>query len=218
MEQRLKLAPHMIQSMEILQLPILALQERIEQELNSNPVLELAEPETAEQMETDEQQTTEEAGEDISEKVLVVDTDNDKAEDFKRLDSISDDYRDYMDEAGPYRARKRSEEPDRKLEAIKNTAAPPQSLHDYLTEQWRFVDAEPRVKEAGGAIIDYIDRRGYLTVRLEQLHNKDNRLTNLKKKLPLSRASCIIRNEQPKIQPVNTRSPIITRLQSLENA
>jgi RNA polymerase sigma-54 factor len=188
MEQRLKLAPHMIQSMEILQLPILALQERIEQELNSNPVLELAEPETAEQMETDEQQTTEEAGEDISEKVLVVDTDNDKAEDFKRLDSISDDYRDYMDEAGPYRARKRSEEPDRKLEAIKNTAAPPQSLHDYLTEQWRFVDAEPRVKEAGGAIIDYIDRRGYLTVRLEQLHNKDKNdftLDDLKEALKL---------------------------------
>ncbi|MHC4084214.1 MAG: hypothetical protein ACYSU5_03265 [Planctomycetota bacterium] len=30
LEQRMKLAPHMIQSMEILQLPILALQERIE--------------------------------------------------------------------------------------------------------------------------------------------------------------------------------------------
>ena len=91
MEQRLKLAPHMIQSMEILQLPILALQERIEQELDSNPVLELAEPETAEQMETD---AAEEAGEDVSEKDLVVDTDNDKVEDFKRLDSISDDYKD----------------------------------------------------------------------------------------------------------------------------
>ena len=35
-----KLAPRMIQSMEILQLPILALQERIEQEMNENPVLE----------------------------------------------------------------------------------------------------------------------------------------------------------------------------------
>src|SRR6185503_19151180 len=42
-----KLAPRMIQSMEILQLPIMALQERIEQELNENPVLELAEDETA---------------------------------------------------------------------------------------------------------------------------------------------------------------------------
>ena len=37
------LAPRMIQSMEILQLPIMALQERIQQELQENPVLELAE-------------------------------------------------------------------------------------------------------------------------------------------------------------------------------
>ena len=33
MEQRMKLAPRMIQSMEILQLPVMALEERIEQEL-----------------------------------------------------------------------------------------------------------------------------------------------------------------------------------------
>ncbi|MFM7072159.1 MAG: RNA polymerase factor sigma-54 [Planctomycetota bacterium] len=39
-----KLAPRMIQSMEILQLPMLALQERIDQELSENPLLELASP------------------------------------------------------------------------------------------------------------------------------------------------------------------------------
>ena len=39
-EMRLRMAPRMIQSMEILQLPIMALQERIEQELGENPVLE----------------------------------------------------------------------------------------------------------------------------------------------------------------------------------
>ncbi len=41
--QKQVLAPRMIQSMEILQLPILALQERIEQEMEENPVLELQE-------------------------------------------------------------------------------------------------------------------------------------------------------------------------------
>ena len=40
--QKQVLAPRMIQSMEILQLPILALQERIEQEMEENPVLEIA--------------------------------------------------------------------------------------------------------------------------------------------------------------------------------
>jgi RNA polymerase sigma-54 factor len=43
--QTQKLAPRMIQSMEILQLPIAALQERIEQEMTDNPVLELEEKE-----------------------------------------------------------------------------------------------------------------------------------------------------------------------------
>ena len=45
MDQRMVLAPRMIQSMEILQLPLLELQERIEQELLSNPMLEIEEPE-----------------------------------------------------------------------------------------------------------------------------------------------------------------------------
>src|SRR5215218_1709133 len=42
-EMRQLLTPRMIQSMEILQLPLMALEERIEQELQNNPVLELRE-------------------------------------------------------------------------------------------------------------------------------------------------------------------------------
>ena len=42
MVQKQILAPRMIQSMEILQLPILALQERIEQEMQENEALEVA--------------------------------------------------------------------------------------------------------------------------------------------------------------------------------
>lgn len=42
--QQMKLAPRMIQSMEILQMPLGELQERIEQELENNPTLEIVEP------------------------------------------------------------------------------------------------------------------------------------------------------------------------------
>lgn len=170
LEQRMKLAPHMIQSMEILQLSILALQERIEQELNNNPVLEMSEPSNPEEVESSQEQTQEE---DISEKDLVVNTDNNKVEDFQRLESLEENFREYTEQAGPFRPYRQAEERDRKLEAIKNTEAPPQSLHEHLTEQWRLVEAEEPVKKAGNMIIDYIDDRGYLTVRLEQLHNKD---------------------------------------------
>ena len=45
MEQRLIQSPQMIQAMQVLQLPLLELSERIEQELNENPFLEVVEPE-----------------------------------------------------------------------------------------------------------------------------------------------------------------------------
>ncbi len=169
MEQRLKLAPHMIQSMEILQLPILALQERIEQELNSNPVLETDEPgESAEVEPEDEQQQ----GRELPDAALPSDKSLDT---FERVDSLADDYRDYVDEAGLFRRVVHDDEPDRKLEAIKNTAALPKSLNEHLSEQWHLVEAPEPVKAAGERIIDYIDNRGYLSVRLEQLHNKDRK-------------------------------------------
>jgi len=184
MEQRMKLAPHMIQSMEILQLPILALQERIDQELNNNPVLELEEP-----VGDDEAGPSEESSEDddLGERDLVVDTDNNKVDDFERLDRIGDEFKESINQSGPYRQRDNGEK-DRKLEALKNTAAPPQSLHDYLDDQWRLVDGEPLVKKAGHAIIDFINDRGYLSVPLEQLHNKDRNdfvLDHLKEALRL---------------------------------
>ncbi len=161
LEQQMKLAPHMIQSMEILQLPLLALQERIEQELNSNPVLE-----------ADESAEQEETAAETSEPEVQPETKSQTAEDDKRDDRMDEEVRDYIEHRDDY-PRPRSDEPDAKLAAINNTAALPQSLHDYLEDQWRMVEADEPVKKAGSMIIDYIDDKGYLSVRLEQLHNKD---------------------------------------------
>jgi len=170
LEQRMKLAPHMIQSMEILQLPILALQERIEQELNNNCVLELEEPEASDETELDTSDIDDEA---LVEKDMVVSADERNTEDFERLDSMDRDFADLIDQSGPMRVRSLDGETDSKLQAIKNTAALPQSLYQHLIEQWHLVDADDAVRIAGETIIDYIDHRGYLTVRLEQLATKD---------------------------------------------
>lgn len=168
LEQRMKLAPRMIQSMEVLQLPLLALQEKIDAELSSNPVLELAE-------ETNEDETHEKESpetEAIEQKELVVHEDSDNAEDFQRLDEIGDSFGDYFEQTAPYKST-RPTGSDKKLEALQNTAADQISLHDYLLEQWGLVEADENIKEAGKVIIDFIDEKGYLSVRLEQLYNKD---------------------------------------------
>jgi len=157
----MKLAPHMIQSMEILQLPLLALQERIEQELNSNPVLEIEESSASAETASDE-----------TESQAATETKTQSADDFKGDDRLDEEVRDYI-EQGLDVPRPSSDEPDPKLAAIKNTAAPPQSLHDYLEDQWRLIEADEPLKKAGSMIIDYIDDKGYLSVRLEQLHSKD---------------------------------------------
>ena len=173
--QRLQmtLAPRMIQSMEILQLPMLALQERIKQELESNPVLEVATeaPEQAPGQETGEE-TLEQTPE--GEKDLVVKEDASNAEDFERLSSFGPDFAEY-DMPGPRaRAYRNSSQRDPKLEAMANTAARETSLDEYLMLQWSFISAAEQIKQCGKLIISFIDDDGYLRVDLEELTGQTN--------------------------------------------
>ena len=167
LEQRMKLAPRMIQSMEVLQLPLLALQEKIEAELNSNPVLELEQEE--ERPENEESQDEYDA----NDNELIVEDGSNNASDFERLHDMDDDFQEAITQAPPARSSSYSDETDPKYDAIQNTVAPEISLHDYLNEQWVLLDISPAVLKAGQTIIDYIDKKGYLTVRIEQLYNKD---------------------------------------------
>ena len=78
--QKQVLAPRMIQSMEILQLPILALQERIEQEMQDNPILELEEADPDLPADTPEAEAPDEPT--AEERELVIDeTTNNEDED-----------------------------------------------------------------------------------------------------------------------------------------
>src|SRR5205085_9125945 len=93
MEQRQLLTPRMIQSMEILQLPLMALEERIEQELQNNPVLELREGGDGVDGEAQEAaEVKEEAREDFSEeeRPMVVNEDSNQSDDFERLARIGE--------------------------------------------------------------------------------------------------------------------------------
>src|SRR5437868_2591641 len=94
-EMRQLLTPRMIQSMEILQLPLMALEERIEQEMESNPVLEMREGD-ADAIATETAANADaapDAQEQYSEgeQVMVVEREgSDGTEDFERLEKIAE--------------------------------------------------------------------------------------------------------------------------------
>jgi RNA polymerase sigma-54 factor len=160
-EMRLRMAPRMIQSMEILQLPILALQERIEQELSENPVL------------VDLRESTPSTGEDADESTAPAQAEPEPTEptDFENLVNLDENWSELYDE-GPRRSRASlSEEGDRKQDAMQNMASRPRSFHDGLTEQLGFFDCDPTFRDLAEYIIYNLDDNGYLpkTVSLHDI-------------------------------------------------
>src|SRR6202043_2263064 len=89
--QKQILAPRMIQSMEILQLPIMELQERIEQEIAENPCLDKQEndPDLPDEPAEDEENPNAPTQE---ERELVVDETKNNQEDFERLLNLDEEW------------------------------------------------------------------------------------------------------------------------------
>ncbi|MHC4718062.1 MAG: RNA polymerase factor sigma-54 [Planctomycetota bacterium] len=171
LEQRMKLSPRIIQAMEILQLPLLALQERIEQELASNPCLEQMEGSGDPDMPVEAPEESHERGEED----MVVGADKDNTDDFERLADFDEVYAEELDWSDrPSRAVSAGGERDAKMDALANTAAPSQSLSDYLMQQWAFVEAPDEVKRAGQALIQNIDEDGYLRDPPAELVRQEN--------------------------------------------
>ena len=162
----MKLAPRMIQSMEILQLPIQALQERIDQELEENVTLEKVERED-DAPGTDNQQ---EAPSDIENKELVVEDSQNNEADFERLLDMADEWpEDNVTSANKPSANRVSDDLDRKHDAMSNMVARPQSLHEYVLEQFRFFNCSDTVREFGEYLIQNLGSNGRIPSSLPDL-------------------------------------------------
>ena len=176
MEQKMILAPRMIQSMEILQLPVMALQERIEHELQENPVLELKEdnpdenPTPPEDLDEGQGDPEPEAVADVNpEKELVIDDKGDNEQDFDRLVAINEDWADHFNEEHRSSSNRVDEDMDKKHDAMVNMASRPQSLQDYLNDQLAFLELPPAELELIRYLISHIDDRGYLATPLDEI-------------------------------------------------
>jgi len=150
LEQRLKLAPQIIQSIEILQLPTMALEELVHQEMADNPVLEM-----------------EEAGvspDGAPEEPNSAPAEEEPEDPIQR--EIDEEWREFF---GERPRRPDQEASDRKQQAMLNTAARPVSLQEYVLAQFRLLEVDERTGAAGADIIQNLDDSGYLRTPLEEL-------------------------------------------------
>lgn len=176
MSQQMKLAPRMIQSMEILQLPILALQERIDQELEENVVLEVEQEQENEDRATSDLDDLDETSlvpevdnRDIAREEMVVDSNNSEA-DFERLLEMSSDWpEDNIMESSRPSANRMEEDGERANDQMANILSRPQSLQDYLLDQFHYFDITPEVKEFGEYLIQNLDKNGRVQGTLPEI-------------------------------------------------
>ncbi len=163
LRQQMKLAPQVIQSIEILQLPMLALVEHIQQELIDNPVLEEVTDNEKDEQKTDEQKTLDD---ELAEGKNNEDANDD--EESKKLGEMADDSADYFSQTAVRRS-DAVDERDRKQEALENTATKSISLQDYLLGQLSIMEIEESLMEFCENLVYNINDNGYLAHTLEDI-------------------------------------------------
>src|SRR5205807_2972818 len=173
MDQRMILDPRMIQSMEILQLPIMALQERIQQELQENPVLELKES-TSDEPSADGEAT---APSEFETPVAEAEPASEAPEtdpEFDRLEAFTRDWEDHLNEEHRPSRGGLDEEGDKKHDAMQNMPSRPQSLQDYLNDQLTFIDTTPEQLRLLRFLITHVNEKGWLSASTEDIARSYN--------------------------------------------
>ena len=169
MLQQMKLAPRMIQSMEILQLPVMALEERIRQEEEQNPALEVG-ASTTETPSTD----LEAESETPAAKTDLLETNGEKSN--KEQDEFDAAYEqlerewdeNYIPGHGPSRS-EGIELSNKKQDAIQNVAERGESLQDHLLEQLTFEEESDDVLAFAEYLVANLNGRGFLNGSLLEL-------------------------------------------------
>jgi RNA polymerase sigma-54 factor len=153
MQMRLRqtLAPQLIQSLKLLQMPILRLEQLIRHELSTNPLLEEVEP-------TDE-----------PDEAAATTTEAEKDQPDSKLEKIDWDY--YLRDDGEFHGRSEREQEDDRLE---RTPASEKTLYEHLTDQLHLSKLSQEEIEIGDYIVGNIDENGYLVCSAEEIASSLN--------------------------------------------
>lgn len=158
------LAPQLQQSLHILQAAALELQNIVQQELQTNPVLE------------------EETGTFDSEEGSK--EDGEFQEEFERLAKLDEEWRDYMSQNVSYSSRNPEDEERRQF--FFDSIASQETLQRHLWEQLNTADVNKSQREAAELIIGNMDDLGFLQASLEEIsQNTGHPLGELEEMLSL---------------------------------
>ena len=164
LEQKLKLSFQLIQNLDILLLPTLELEARINQELEQNPTLEVADE--TESARVDEAPSESRSG---NESVRQIPDSEQQSADA----NVSDTVTEILDRERDYTFRKNyrgmGDIKDAKIEAMQNTPDRPESLQDYLYFQFLLMDLSESIRVLGKNIIYNISDDGFLKTPLEDV-------------------------------------------------
>jgi len=141
------LAPQLQQSLQILQAPTLELRNIVQQELQTNPVLE-------EEIGTFE---SEEQAKD----------DREFEEEFERLAKLDEEWRDYMAQSVSYSSRNPEDEERRQF--FFDSLASQETLQQHLLEQLNTAEVSKSQREAAELIVGNIDELGFLQSSLAEI-------------------------------------------------
>ncbi|NUP97379.1 MAG: RNA polymerase factor sigma-54 [Planctomycetaceae bacterium] len=155
MEQRLIQSPQMIQAMQILQLPALDLVERIEQELNENPLLEKSEGGPEGGAESGFEGAGEGGAGESDPSVLDA-----RLSELERFD------RDRWADGRPARY---SDDIDPKHEALQNAENQPKTLGEAISEELALSTLDDQAREVAEYIANSLDDRGFLGATPEEV-------------------------------------------------
>jgi RNA polymerase sigma-54 factor len=140
------LAPQLIQSLKLLQMPILRLEQMVRQELSTNPLLE--EAETAEDQD----------------ELTAASEETEQETPDPELDKI--DWEDYLRDEGDYYVRPEREQGEERLE---RTPTSEKTLWEHLEDQLHLSRLNKEDTETGEYIIGNIDENGYLVCSVEEI-------------------------------------------------
>jgi RNA polymerase sigma-54 factor len=151
-------------------MPLVELNERIEQELIENPVLELREKDPSL---PDEAIPQDEAPQkkDVDEKELIVDEAHHNADDFERLVNLDQEMPSYFEDQGRPSSNRIQESSDRYQDLMANVAERSETLQDHLLQQLGEWELEPALRKMCERIISALNAEdgGYLRIALRDL-------------------------------------------------